>query len=166
MLKWVTARVKVGKKHYDQKIMFLMILHGHNEERKRYLAFFFSKFFRHARPLIILPPRIFGRVSSPLNEWVCHSLQFVQRYPVENYDDMKRRAFFLFFIPRPTFSKHTHGGWIRGPTNQSFTFHANRRSRSCPVPTDKPHKHLNTPLNFNLAILISAPGAPNFTSSL
>lgn len=60
----------------------------------------------------------------------------VQSYPVGNHDDMKRRAIFFpfFHSPRPTFTKQTHGGWIRGPTNQSFTFHADHRYPLLPRP--------------------------------
>lgn len=135
------------------------------------LLSFSPTFFRHARPLTIFPPRIFGRVSFPLSEWYPTACYSMQSYPVGNYDDMKRRAFFLFSFPSSNIQQ-AHRRWMDTRADKPVIYLSRKSSISLlprPRPLTNLHKHLDTPHsppNFNLAILIFAPGASNFTSSL
>jgi len=151
-----------------------MILYGHNEKRKWPFAFFFTNFLRHARPLTHPPSSDSRKSLFSTERAVCHSLLFRAKLSCGKLWRYEAPSiFFLFSFPsfQHSLSTHTAVDGIRGPTNQSFTFHTNRRYPLLPRPRPLTnlHKHLNTPhspLNFNLTILISAPGASNFTSSL
>lgn len=109
-------------------------------------------------------------VSFPLSEWYATAGYSVEICFAENYDDMKRRAISLS-ISLPTFNMHIQGVWMRRVDKPDILPYARGVD---PAPHPAPlatrfscSKHLNTPhspLNFNLAILISAPGASKFTS--
>ena len=95
----------------------------------------------------------FSGVSSPLSEWYATAWYSVQSYPMENYDDMKRRAFSFFSFPLLTFNKSTHtADGYEGRQTSHLPFTRIVDPAPNPAPLTTLQKHLSTPyspLRFN-----------------